>query len=123
VRRILALTAACAAAAVIFAATSLGGSTATPTLRGTVGPGFTISLTSGGKKITRLKPGTYRITVSDRSTLHNFVIEKERGTFERSITSVAFKGTMTWTLKLRAGKYTYVCDPHASGMKGSFRVT
>jgi plastocyanin len=32
-------------------------------------------------------------------------------------------GTKTWTVTLKAGKYTYVCDPHASFMKGSFTVT
>jgi plastocyanin len=37
---------------------------------------------------------------------------------------VGFKGETTWTVKLRPGRYTYQCDPHASGgMKGRFRVT
>jgi len=30
--------------------------------------------------------------------------------------------TVTWNLRLRAGIYAYVCDPHASQMRGSFRV-
>jgi plastocyanin len=39
-------------------------------------------------------------------------------------TSVAFKGTLKkpWTVTLRKGTYTYVCDPHRTQMKGSFRV-
>jgi plastocyanin len=39
-------------------------------------------------------------------------------------TTVAFKGQTTWTITLKKGKYTYQCDPHATGgMKGTFRVT
>ena len=46
---------------------------AAPTkLVATVGPGFTITLTKAGKKVTTLKPGTYSITVNDKSTFHNF---------------------------------------------------
>jgi len=37
-------------------------------------------------------------------------------------TRVAFRGTVTWTLRLRAGTYRFVCDPHARQMRGSFRV-
>jgi hypothetical protein len=40
-------------------------------VNGSVGPGFTISLTSGGKKVTSLKAGTYRF-VTDRSAIHDF---------------------------------------------------
>ena len=38
-------------------------------------------------------------------------------------TAVGFKGTVTWTVTLRRGRYTFVCDPHAAFMKGSFRVS
>src|SRR3954467_941530 len=69
----------CAAALALGGAA--GGSTVT-TLRGTVGPGFTIKLTKAGKPVTRLAPGMYRIVVSDRSAIHNFVIEKSGGAFE-----------------------------------------
>jgi plastocyanin len=121
-RRILLAAAACAVAAVVLAGTSLGGSTATKTLRGTVGPGFTISLTSGGKKVTRVQPGTYRITVADRSAIHNFVLEKSGGAFERSITSVAFRGTKTVTVRLTNGSWEFYCEPHKTTMKGHFAV-
>jgi len=33
------------------------------------------------------------------------------------------KGTFTWTVTLRKGTYTYVCDPHKEFMKGSFTVS
>ena len=89
-------------------------------LQGTVGPGFTITLKSGGKKIKSLKPGKYKITVSDKATNHNFHL-KGPG-LNKEITSVSFKGTKSVTVKLKKGKYTYVCDPHAAFMKGSFTV-
>ena len=38
-------------------------------------------------------------------------------------TSVSAKGTSTWKVTLKPGTYKYVCDPHASFMKGSFKVT
>jgi plastocyanin len=90
-------------------------------LTATVGPGFSISLTSGGKKVTRLKAGRYRITVRDRSPMHNFHLT---GPGLNKKTAVAFHGTVTWTVTLKKGKtYRYICDPHKTTMKGSFRVT
>jgi plastocyanin len=42
----------------------------------------------------------------------------------QKLTLTLIKGETTWTIKLKAGRYTYQCDPHAfSGMKGHFRVT
>ena len=93
---------------------------ATKTLSGTVGPGFTISLKYKGKKVSKLKPGRYRIRVSDKSGSHNFHI---RGPgVNRRITTVDFEGTKTRTFRLRRGTYRYVCDPHSGEMKGSFKV-
>ena len=40
----------------------------------------------------------------------------------RVITGVDFVGTKSRTLRLRKGTYRYVCDPHSSDMKGSFKV-
>lgn len=98
-----------------------GGSSVT-ILRGTVGPGFTINLAKNGKRVTRLAPGMYRIVVSDRSDIHNFVVEKSGGAVERMVTSVGFKGSKTITLKLTSGKWEYYCQPHESSMKGHFTV-
>jgi plastocyanin len=36
------------------------------------------------------------------------------------ITTVAFIGTKTIKVKLRPGRYSYVCDPHHLLMHGSF---
>jgi plastocyanin len=93
---------------------------ATP-LKGTVGPGFTITLkTAAGRNVTTLAPGSYRIRVADRSDIHDFHL---RGPgMNRIITGVAFRGTKTVTVRLRPGRYTYVCDPHPTSMKRSFRV-
>lgn len=115
-RRIRYFTAAVAALTALVVA---GPATAATKLTATVGPGFTISLTKGGKKVTKLAPGAYTITVRDRSTIHNFLLRGPRVTRN---SGVAFQGTRTWNVTLRKGKYTFVCTPHASMMKGSFTV-
>jgi plastocyanin len=89
-------------------------------LTGTVGPGFTITLKKGTAKVKTLKAGTYKITVSDKSNIHDFHL-KGPGV-NKVITATAFKGTKSVTVKLKKGKYTYVCDPHATSMHGSFTV-
>jgi len=38
-------------------------------------------------------------------------------------TTVAFRGSRTWLVTFRPGRYRFVCDPHARRMRGSFRVT
>jgi plastocyanin len=103
--------------AALAAPSALAGTTK---LAGTVGPGFTITLTKAGKKVTTLKAGTYVFTIRDRSTIHNFHLT---GPGLSKKTSVGGQGTFTWKLKLKKGTYKYVCDPHASFMKGSFKVT
>ena len=97
------------------------GQAATPRLVGEVGPGFSIEVTKGGKDVKTLKRGTYKIKVVDKSSSHNFHLF---GPGLNKKTGVSFKGTTTWTIKLKKGKYTYQCDIHATvGMKGTFRVT
>jgi plastocyanin len=96
--------------ALVFGALAL----AAPTpLAGSVGPGFTITM----KKPT--KAGSYRLTVNDRSSIHNFHII---GPGVNRKTSVAATGRTTWTVALRKGTYRFVCDPHADSMRGSFRI-
>ena len=41
----------------------------------------------------------------------------------KEITAIGFVGTKTVTVKLVKGIYKYVCDPHSTTMKGSFKVT
>lgn len=103
----------------LVAAVAAPAAQAGSSLVGTVGPGYTISLTSGGKRVTKLRPGTYRITVRDRSGDHDFHLQ---GPGVDEATEVVYRGTTRWTVKLKRGRYTFVCDPHQIIMKGSFRV-
>jgi plastocyanin len=114
------LVAACAAALSLVVVSAAFGSARATTLTGTVGPGFTITLKNGSAKVTTLKAGTYKVVVADKSNIHNFRLE---GPGVNKDTGVAAKGTSTWTVKLKKGTYKYVCDPHATIMKGSFKVT
>jgi len=94
--------------------------TASGALVGTVGPGFTITLMSGGSPVTTLAPGTYKITVSDKSSIHNFDLF---GPGVSKKTSVSGTGTAVWTVTFAKGSYTYQCDVHfASGMIGHVTV-
>jgi plastocyanin len=93
---------------------------APPKLAGTVGPGFTITLKKSGTKVTKLKAGKYSITVNDLSSSHNFHLT---GPGVNKKTSVGGTGKTTWTVTLQKGKtYRFVCDPHATIMKGSFKT-
>ena len=93
--------------------TGEGGGT---TLNGSVGPGFVISLdgTDG------LTAGDYTIAVNDQSAAHNFHLTGPGGV--DVATDVSGEGEETLEVTLAAGEYTFVCDPHASSMKGSFTV-
>jgi plastocyanin len=103
-------------AAVIVASASA----AVPTLQATDGPGFTITLKKGTAKVTNLKAGKYKIVVKDRSDIHNFHLT---GPGVNKKTGVDPEGTFTWMVTLKKGTYKYICDPHATIMKGSFKVT
>jgi plastocyanin len=99
-----------------------GGSAASSkTVNGTVGPGFTIGLTSSGKKVTKLKAGVpYRFVISDRASIHDFHLSGPG--LNRVLTGVD-TGTKSFVLKLKKGTYRFVCDPHAPIMHGSFTVS
>jgi len=82
---------------------------------------FTISLRdASGNVVSHLDPGTYDIAVSDRSELHNFHLSGPGGV--DMATAVEQKQEVTWTLTFTDGRYTFVCDEHASTMRGSFVV-
>ncbi len=119
-KRIALLVAALAASLALVAQT---GAMAHPKLTGTVGPGFTITLKdSHGKKVTSVKAGTYTVAVSDKSPIHNFHLTGSG--VNKEITSVPFVGSKSATVTFKKGKtYTYVCDPHRTTMKGSFKAT
>ena len=104
-----------------LAATAPASAAPAQTVTGTVGPGFTIVLTKGGHKVTKLRAHTpYRFVINDRAAIHDFHL---RGPgIDKVLTSVDFQGTKTYTLTLKKGTYRFSCDPHASFMHGSFRV-
>jgi plastocyanin len=121
-RRSLVILATAALAAAVAAA-ALGRPAATPKLTGRVGPGFSISLKQGGKKVTTLTPGAYSFVVTDKASIHSFVLERlTGGKFEKTLTSVAFTGTKSAKITLGKGKWKYYCKPHESIMFGNFTV-
>ena len=89
------------------------------TLQANVGPGYSISLTQNGTKVTHLDPGTYTINVNDQADIHNFDLF---GPGVKESTGVDTTGTTTWTVTFADGTYNYVCDAHPATMKGSFTV-
>jgi hypothetical protein len=83
-------------------------------LRGTAGPGFSITLQNeAGTLVTRLDPGTYDIAVRDLSIEHNFHLY---GPGVEEMTSVDAIEDKNWTVTFREARYTYVCDLHPSQM-------
>jgi plastocyanin len=100
--------------AIVAAVVALPVVAATPKIAGTVGPGFTIAI---AKKPT--KAGKYTLVVSDKSSIHNFHLT---GPGVNVKTSVAATGSKTFRITLKKGKYTFLCDPHASTMRGTFRI-
>lgn len=103
----------------LLAATAVAPAATPPTLSGLVGPGFNISLKKRTKAVTVLAPGTYIFVITDKSNIHNFHLT---GPGVNKKTSVGALGKSTWRITLRAGTYRFVCDPHASIMKGKFIV-
>jgi plastocyanin len=113
---------AVAIAAAALAATGSGSAATAKTVNGTVGPGFTITLTMQGKNVTKLKVGkAYRFVISDRSSIHDFHLSGPG--VNRVFTSVEFTGTKSFVRTLKKGSYSFVCDPHSAIMHGRFLVS
>jgi hypothetical protein len=124
-RKAAAVLAICAAFALAVAGAAFSRSSSTPTLKGAVGPGFTISLKKGTKKVKTLKAGKYKLVVSDKGTIHNFVLERERPKspkIEKTVTSVRFTGTKTIFVTLKPGSWRVYCAPHEAQMHQDFKV-
>ena len=101
--------------AVLAVVIALPATAATPTFRGTVGPGFTISMVKKPKT-----PGKIKLVVADRSPAHNVHLTGPGVNVKTSVSAVA---TKTFTITLKKGTYRFVCDPHASSMRGSFKIS
>jgi plastocyanin len=90
----------------------------TPKLTGKVGPGNTISLKRGSAVVKSVTAGTYKVTVKDSSAKDNFHLT---GPGVSKKTAVRGKGTFSWKLNLKVGKYTYRSDAHKK-LKRTFKV-
>jgi plastocyanin len=117
-QRTLALVAPAAALVVVAAA---AGQTHAPALRAYVDDPGKISLTRNGKPVTHLRAGTYTVVVTDTSADHNFAVRKAGGP-TRQLTSVAFTGTRTVTVRLTRGRWEFFCVPHEWLMRGFVTV-
>jgi len=97
----------------------------TPKLIGTVGPGYTITLKQGTAKVKTLKAGKYVFVITDKASIHNFTIEREKGgpKIEKTLTGTSFQGKKTVTVTLKKGSWKYYCSIHESQMFGFFKVT
>lgn len=113
-RTLLALTLSLAAISIPASATGAPN----VTLTGVVGPGFNISLKNpDGTNVTHLDAGTYDIAVTDNEVTHNFHL---RGPGVDMATDVEGMSTVTWTVTITDGTYTYLCDAHPVQMKKTF---
>ena len=68
-----------ATTALVLTSAALARPAAPPTLTGTVGPGYTITLSLGAKKVRTLKAGTYKLVIHDRATIHAFSLDGPNG--------------------------------------------
>lgn len=97
-------------------AVALPAAAATPTVKGKVGPGFTIGL---AKKPT--KAGKYAFVITDKADIHNFHLVGPG--VNKKLTGVASVGTSKpVTLVLKKGTYRFFCDLHPD-LKGSFKIS
>lgn len=116
------LTVIAALVAAVVGVTAASSVAAPPKLVGTVGPGYTITLTKGGKKVTKLKAGKYTFVINDKSSIHSYVLSGPNR-FAKNLTSASFTGTKTFTLTLKKGTYKYYCSVHPTTMFGKFIVS
>jgi plastocyanin len=121
--RIIVLIGTVVALAVGVASQAHGQGASIPTLRGTVGPGFTITLTKSGRRVRTLRAGTYMLRVNDRAAIHNFTLEREtKPKIEKHVTSTSFTGTKSIRVTLRKGEWKFYCSVHEATMNGTFMV-
>ena len=104
-------------------APAAGGERGSGVLLATVGTpedpeAFEIALTyEDGEPVTSLPAGDYTIEVSDPATEHNFHLT---GQGVNEFTDVEAIVNVTWTVTLANARYTFVCDPHSTAMRGNF---
>jgi hypothetical protein len=117
--------AALAVTVLVAAGAAFSRTTSTPTLKGVVGPGYSIKLTKGGKRVKSLKAGKYKFVISDKSSIHNFTVEREHPSkpkIEKHLTSTPFMGSKTVVMTLKPGSWSFYCSNHEAQMHGDFAV-
>lgn len=88
----------------------------TSTLKGFVGPGF--SIRTSAKTV---PAGKVKLVVSDRAAIHNFHL---RGPGVNVKTGIGAVGTKTFTITLRKGStYRFLCDVHPDELHGTLKAT
>ena len=119
---LFALAAAAVAVAIVASAEARSSSTR---LIGTVGPGYTITLKKGTAKVKTLKAGKYTFVITDKASIHDFTIEREKGgpKIEKTLTGTSFQGKKTVTVTLKTGSWKFYCSIHEPQMFGFFKVT
>ena len=100
-------------------AAPIGATSSVTKLTGTVGPGFTITLKKGTAKVKTLKAGTYKITVNDKSNIHDFHL-KGPGV-NKIITTTPFKGTKTRHREAEEGDVQVRLRPSRSRDEGQLQ--
>jgi len=120
IRKVLALVVVVVGSSVLVA-TASGRTEATPTLVGTVGPNFTITLKKSNTVVKTLKAGRYKLVIRDKASIHAFSLDGPHG-YAKDFTTIPFVGTKTFTVKLVAGKYKAYCPNHESIMFQHFIV-
>jgi hypothetical protein len=88
---------------------------ALPVLKGSVGPGFEISISDDS-----VPAGRYRLVINDKGTLHNFHIF---GTGVDKATGLVETGKFKFKIRLRVGTYQIQCDTHFAQMNTTLNVT
>jgi plastocyanin len=105
----------------VASSTAFAHRSAVPTLKGTVGPGYTISLKRNGIKVKTLKAGKYLFVISDKAKVHNSTLQRGTGG-GKALTTVRFVGTKSVLITLTKGRWKYYCTPHEAIMFGYFTV-
>lgn len=90
------------------------------TLNATVSGAGKPTLTSGGKPVSTLKAGRYKVTISDQDRKGGFLILGPTSKAPTSLTGASFLGKHSLAIKLTAGRWTYYTN---LGTIHYFRVT
>ena len=77
------------------------------TLQATVTTKGALKLTSGGKTVSRLAAGRYKIAIADQDAKASFTILGPTYTAPKTLSATGFKGRHSVVLSLTSGKWTY----------------